>query len=174
MAMVAAQVSSVGGAIGVETRPKQGTDIHLYWPLHRLDTALPTPETGRAQGTLAGVAIVVVDDDPNVGEVIAQFLEGQGAEVTHCLDPRDALDVIIEAPDALGALITDYDMPHMNGGELTEKARAAAPGLPIFVVTALARRLNDPRVTDGQVKDILAKPVDLERLSARVAQAKGS
>ncbi|NRB02269.1 MAG: PAS domain S-box protein [Rhodobacteraceae bacterium] len=173
LAMVAMQLETIGGGVDLDSTLGQGTSIHLYWPIARQTAKEALPEAAQAQD-LAGMTIIVVDDEPDVGLVLANYLEALGAEVAVCEDPRDALEAIEDSPEAWSALITDYDMPHMNGGELTEKARAAAPGLPIFVVTALARRLNDPRVTDGQVKDILAKPVDLERLSARVAQAKGS
>ena len=112
----------------------------------------------------------MVDDDPNVGHVISKYLEAVGAEVATCEDPRDALDAIADDPESWSALITDYDMPHMNGGELSARARQIAPDLPVIVVTALARRLTDPRLTEGQVAAILSKPVDLDQLCSTLEQ----
>ena len=61
-------------------------------------------------------------------------------------------------------------MPAMNGGELAALVRDAAPGLPTIVVTALARRLTDPRLVNGQVTGILSKPVDLDQLCGTLAK----
>ena len=113
----------------------------------------------------------MVDDDPNVAAVIATYLEAQGVEIAICEDPRDAIEAVAEDPDSWSALITDYDMPIMNGGALTEEIKAKAPDLPVFVVTALAKRLSDPRLTQGQTAGIFAKPVDLEALSRALAVA---
>ena len=87
-----------------------------------------------------------------------------------CEDPRDAMDAVAEDPDAWSALITDYDMPIMNGGALTETVKQTAPHLPVLVITALAKRLSDPRLAEGNAAAILAKPIDLDALSRVLAR----
>ncbi|MEM8553763.1 MAG: PAS domain S-box protein [Pseudomonadota bacterium] len=171
LAMVARQVQSVGGAIGLRSKVGDGTTFTLYWPLARLIQN----EADRAAGDatdLSGMTIIVVDDDRGVGEVVAQYLEANGAEVAVCADPRDALDAITDDPSAWSALVTDYDMPHMTGGELVEAVRDATPDLPILVVTALAKRLSDPRLEAAQISGILAKPLDLSQLCQALASAR--
>ena len=170
LAIVAMQVQSVGGAIDVTSTPGLGTTVSVYWPLASLrrDTAdMAHPELF----DLSGMTVIVVDDDPDVAHVISRYLEANGAEVATCEDPRDALTAISEDPESWSALITDYDMPAMNGGELAARARDVAPDLPIIVVTALARRLTDPRLVNGQVTGILSKPVDLDQLCGTLAKA---
>ena len=119
---------------------------------------------------LSDMTVIVVDDDPDVAHVISRYLEANGAEVATCEDPRDALTAIREDPESWSALVTDYDMPAMNGGELAALVRDAAPGLPTIVVTALARRLTDPRLVNGQVTGILSKPVDRDQLCGTLAK----
>ncbi|MEM1288191.1 MAG: ATP-binding protein, partial [Pseudomonadota bacterium] len=145
LATAALQVQSVGGGIEVETSVGEGTRVTLYWPMAKLDMA--APELGKADGNdLTGMTILVVDDDPSVSAVVTSFLEALGAEIACCEDPRDAAAAIAEDPDGWAALITDYDMPHLNGGALVANIRSHAPDLPVFVVTALAKRLSDPRL----------------------------
>ena len=169
LATVAMQVQSAGGAIGLTSAPGRGTTFFIYWPVAPIgNDRKESVKVGSHD--LTNMTVIVVDDDPQVGEVIAGYLEANGAEVAVCQDPRDAADAIADAPDGWGALITDYDMPGMNGGELTAQVRKVAPDLPIFVVTALARRLTDPRLANGQVTDILPKPVDLDHLCAMLAK----
>ncbi len=170
MAMVAAQAKSVGGAIGITSQVSIGTTIHLYWPLAQSNLAQPS-QSDQTQADLTGLNLIVVDDDIRVGEVITKFLEGHGAEVALCEDPVDALEAIEENPEFWSALITDYDMPAMTGGELAHRIHGFAPSLPIFVVTALARRLNDPRLAQSNIAAILPKPVDLVALGQGLSEA---
>ncbi|AHM03618.1 hypothetical protein roselon_01227 [Roseibacterium elongatum DSM 19469] len=168
LATAAMQIRSVGGALGVQTAPGAGTRLTVYWPIAELRPRTEAA-TLAADDDLTGLTILVVDDDPNVGAVLASFLEARGAEVAGCEDPRDALAVIEEDPAAWSALITDYDMPAMSGGALAAAAIAAAPDLPVFVVTALSKRLSDPRLMDGKAAGIFAKPIDLEALAQALA-----
>ncbi|MCY6379629.1 PAS domain-containing protein [Hoeflea prorocentri] len=170
LAIVAMQVQSVGGAIDVASAPGRGTTVSVYWPLASLrrDAA----DTAHQElFDLSDMTVIVVDDDPDVAHVISRYLEANGAEVATCQDPRDALTAITEDPESWSALITDYDMPAMNGGELAARVRDVAPDLPIIVVTALARRLTDPRLVNGQVTGILSKPVELDQLCGTLAEA---
>ncbi|MGR3493329.1 MAG: PAS domain S-box protein, partial [Shimia sp.] len=168
LATAALQVRSLGGGIEIETAPGEGTRITLFWPLAEVES--PHTEPGRAaSGDLRGMTLLIVDDDPNVSAVVASYLEARGAEVAACEDPRDAVDAIVEDPSGWSALITDYDMPHMNGGALVAAVRPHAPGLPIFVVTALAKRLSDPRITGGRVTGVFPKPIDLVQLAQALA-----
>ncbi|MEM6388462.1 MAG: response regulator, partial [Pseudomonadota bacterium] len=168
LATAALQVQSVGGGIEVETSVGEGTRVTLYWPMAKLDMA--APELGKADGNdLTGMTILVVDDDPSVSAVVTSFLEALGAEIACCEDPRDAAAAIAEDPDGWAALITDYDMPHLNGGALVANIRSHAPDLPVFVVTALAKRLSDPRLGPDQVAGIFPKPIDLVQLSQALA-----
>lgn len=163
LAMVSMQLQNLGGALRLRSTPGEGTAITLFWPMPQQSTVEPVG-MAPAQHDLSGLTLIVVDDEPDVADVLAAYLEAAGAEVAICTDPRDAAEAVEDSPDAWSAVLTDYDMPHLNGGALVERIKTAAPQMPVFLITALARRLDDPRVTDGQVEEILAKPVDLEHL----------
>ncbi|MEM9270026.1 MAG: response regulator [Pseudomonadota bacterium] len=120
---------------------------------------------------MRGSTILVVDDEQEVARVIQTYLERLGAEVAVSHEAELAIEAVEDDPRAWAAVITDYDMPGMNGGDLTQRVRKAAPELPIFLVTALARRLTDPRVAGDRVQGVFAKPVDLARLASSVASA---
>ncbi|MEO1795552.1 MAG: ATP-binding protein, partial [Pseudomonadota bacterium] len=173
LATAALQVRAIRGGIDVESSVGEGTRITIYWPVAKV--AVVAPEIGQSEGgDLSGLTVLVVDDDPNVSAVVGSFLEALGAEVACCEDPRDAAAAIEEDPAGWSALITDYDMPHLNGGALVAKIRPHAPDLPVFVVTALAKRLSDPRLAPDQVTGVFAKPIDLMRLSQALAALPGA
>jgi CheY-like chemotaxis protein len=68
-------------------------------------------------------------------------------------------------------LITDYDMPGMSGGDLVGHARNLSRELPVFVVTALARRITDPRLSSDMITGLFAKPTDLRLLATAIRRA---
>ena len=168
LATAAMQVQAIGGGIGLETAPNAGTSFHIFWPVYKT-TLSEASFDASGSSDLGGQTIILVDDDPNVSEVISSFLSACGAEVAVCEDPRDAIEAITEDPESWSALITDYDMPIMNGGELVAKVKRISPKLPIFVVTALAKRLSDPRITEGQVNAVFSKPLQLNALTQALA-----
>ncbi len=169
LATAALQVQSVGGGLSIASEVGKGTSVSVYWPIAAPGAGNDQPGE-KTTATLNGLTVIVVDDDPSVAAVIANYLEAQGVEVAVCEDPRDAMDAVAEDPDAWSALITDYDMPIMNGGALTETVKQTAPHLPVLVITALAKRLSDPRLAEGNAAAILAKPIDLDALSRVLAR----
>ena len=168
LATAALQLRALGGGIDVTTAPGRGSVFTLYWPLAK-DSAI-RPEASDTRD-LSGATILIVDDNPRVGEVVSSYLEALGAEVACCEDPRDAASAIADDPEGWSALVTDYNMPHLNGGGLVALALDAAPNLPVIVMTALVKRLSDPRLNRPQVQAILPKPVDLKQLARALATA---
>ena len=163
LAMVSAIVQRLDGVICVDSMPGKGTRFEIF---------LPTLSENAHDGLdpevapdLSGQTILVLDDQPEVASVTASYLEKCGAEVSVLEDPELAVEVIREDPADWTALITDYDMPGMNGGDVVEQVRASSPAFTIFVVTALARRLSDPRITDKSVRGVFAKPTNLGQLA---------
>jgi len=165
LAMVSLQTQGVGGAVGIASTEGKGTVVSVYWPVASMERGdAQSAQTGAQD--LSGQTIIVVDDDAEVATVVAKYLEAQGAEVAVSIDPRDAVEAVEDDPDAWAAVITDYDMPHMTGGDLAERVKQAGPEIPVILVTALARRLSDPRINDGTVDAVLPKPTDLNHLSS--------
>jgi PAS domain S-box-containing protein len=173
LAVVAGIVGNNGGAVALSSQPGRGTTFELYWPLRAEPGALPiqTPLPADSDDALAGKAVLVVDDNAVVVETLASMLERAGAEPGPCLDPATVIEAVEEDPAAWDLVITDYDMPQMNGAELARRLREIRPDLPILLVTALPhlleRRNGEAALFDG----LLAKPASLTDLvkAARTA-----
>lgn len=163
LAIVAMQVGAIGGGLDIDSAPGEGTTVTLYWPC-QTDAAAETTPAGTACHDLSGMTVLIIDDEPEVAEVLQSYLEAFGAAVAVCDTPQDGVEAVEEGPGDLSAVITDYDMPGMTGGDVAERLASAAPHVPVFLVTALARRLSDPRVGPGRVRGVFAKPVDLDKL----------
>ena len=78
--------------------------------------------------------VLVVDDDPLVLDVTASMLEDLGCEVVTAHGGSDALSKL-SADDRIEILITDINMPGMDGYELAEKASDMREGLKVIVLS---------------------------------------
>ncbi|MEM6499628.1 MAG: ATP-binding protein, partial [Pseudomonadota bacterium] len=168
LAMVGAIVKRLDGAVFVKSEPGKGTVVQVALP--HLETSAQNDDGGVLKADLSGKAIIVLDDQLDVAQVTAAFLTSCGAEVSVLDDPALAVEAILEDPDDWNALVSDYDMPGLSGGDVVEKIGAAAPSFPIFIVTALARRLSDPRISSNTVHGVFAKPVNLGQLALEISK----
>jgi CheY-like chemotaxis protein len=78
--------------------------------------------------------VLVVDDEPLVLDVTAFMLEELGCEVVTAADAKDALRHL-SLNERIEILITDINMPGMNGFELAERARRMRAGLKVIVLS---------------------------------------
>lgn len=120
----------------------------------------------RRQAATKSHFVVVVDDDPNalmfVEEVVREALPG--AEVVILRDPRVAFPIIESRPPAL--VITDLDMPHLNGIELTATIRghARTRDVPIIVFSGVGGAAEWQLLNQIGATRFLVKPIDPETL----------
>ena len=110
--------------------------------------------------------ILVVDDEPLVGEMLVLALEGEGYAVLRVADGHAALAAIEGArPDLV---ITDYMMPRMNGVELADAIRLARPDdAPPIILTSGAQAHIARRVT-GLFAAVFDKPFRVAAVLDRV------
>ncbi|MEM7471172.1 MAG: PAS domain S-box protein [Pseudomonadota bacterium] len=172
LAMVGAIVKRLGGAIFVESTLGEGTTVEVALPL--FETSSSEQEHGFARPDLSGKAIIVLDDQLDVAKVTAAFLTSCGAEVSVLDDPELAVETVLEDPGDWDALISDYDMPGMSGGDVVETINKQVDDFPIFIVTALARRLSDTRINKTSVQGVFAKPVNLGHLATAISKNESS
>ena len=83
--------------------------------------------------------VLVVDDDPNVLEVVAAMLDDLGCDVVTAESGRAALD-LLEQNQQIAILITDINMPGMDGHELAERAKRIRPELQVLQLSGRERR----------------------------------
>jgi CheY-like chemotaxis protein len=130
-----------GGAVTVDTKAGEGTEITLFLP--RAESVGPAegPGNGREQDApakLKQLRILVVDDDPAVSRLTVDMLEGAGHSATATTDARAALD-LLEAGHRFDVLLSDIIMPGgMNGIDLARRVRARWPDLPVLLATGYA------------------------------------
>jgi two-component system, response regulator, stage 0 sporulation protein F len=116
-------------------------------------------------------AILLVDDEPDIRFILSRVVEhiADGYEVIAVDTGAAALAVLNARPILL--LITDYNMPGMNGLELLEAAKAASPTTLVAVITAFVTPELEKRALAAGADYYLPKPLAFDRLEAVVRQA---
>jgi two-component system response regulator HydG len=112
--------------------------------------------------------ILLVDDDPALGGYLSRVLNAGGFEVTHELDSEGALGRVHTRQWDL--LITDIELPGMNGLELLQRVRELVPGLPVAVLTGHPTVDYAVTALRGAAAEFLMKPVSRPELLAKAAE----
>ncbi len=115
--------------------------------------------------------ILIVDDEAQYRALYARVLTEAGFVTATASCAQEALDQIRTCPPAL--VVSDIRMPGADGIELLRLVRAETPSLPFLLVTAYADVRNAVQALKLGAVDYLAKPVDLDELTAAVRDAAG-
>jgi len=100
--------------------------------------------------------ILIVDDEPQVAEVLAKSLNRQGHRTTVVHSGAEALDrVRTDAPDAM---FLDVSMPGMNGLDVMQEVKRLKPALAVVVITGHATADEIERVKELGAVDVIQKP----------------
>jgi len=112
--------------------------------------------------------VLLVDDDPVYGEFLRRVLSSGGFEVAHEPDAEGALARVHTGQWDL--LITDIELPGMNGLELLDRVRELAPRLPVAVLTGHASVDYAASALRAAAAEFLQKPVSRATLVAKAAE----
>ena len=163
-------VESMGGAIGVESTPGEGSQFFFTAQFRAQATSgLVAPPPALAAVSLAGARVLVVDDN-EVNRVIAQeLLEAAGAFIETVRGGRQAVDRLA-AGVTFDAVLMDIQMPEMDGYQATEAIRTqlGLGDLPIIAMTAHALEEERRQCLEAGMNDHISKPVDPDQLVERL------
>ena len=110
--------------------------------------------------------ILVVDDEPNIVEVVTMALRFQGFTVEGAASGREALAAVASFKPHL--VVLDVMLPDMEGFEVAERLGAQRAGVPIIFLTARDATSDKVRGLSGGGDDYMTKPFSLEELVARI------
>jgi CheY-like chemotaxis protein len=120
-------------------------------------------------------SILVVDDEPDVAELFRQRFRRetrQGTYVLHCAaSGMEALDCLAgEIQPTLIAVLSDINMPGMDGLQPLAEIKQRRPDLPVMMVTAYGDDEHRRRAADQGAAEFITKPVDFEYLKTQLLQ----
>jgi DNA-binding NtrC family response regulator len=113
--------------------------------------------------------ILVVDDDPEVLALAVDILELSRYTVLSTADPRHALRLVRTHAEPIHLLLTDVEMPFMNGLQLATEVQALHPEVKIILMSAYrTQEIDDYRMRLGLRGLFLDKPFSVAALTAAV------
>jgi CheY-like chemotaxis protein len=117
---------------------------------------------------MEGLCVLLVEDDDDNRELMAEVLASSGYEVVSTATGQEGLRTLSER--SVDVVVTDVGMPGMGGLEMARAAKAIAPRVPVVVVTGWADR-EDLASARGRrdVDAVLLKPVDPDALAKAVS-----
>jgi CheY-like chemotaxis protein len=119
--------------------------------------------------TATALRCLVVDDEPTVGGVIGDILETNGHSAVVLTNPAEAIERVRR--ESCDLVFTDLAMPEVSGWQVARAVKAAAPMVPVVLVTGFGVELSaDERRAHG-VDLILSKPLDIDAVLEAVASA---
>jgi CheY-like chemotaxis protein len=121
------------------------------------------------------VSILVVDDEPDVADLFRQRFRRetrQGTYVMHfAASGAEALDRLAsEIEPTLVAVLSDINMPGMDGLELLAEIKQQFPDLPVMMVTPYGDNERRKRAAEHGAAEFITKPVDFDQLKAQLRQ----
>ncbi len=157
-----------GGGVAIESAPGKGATVRLYLPR---TSALPAAEAAAAAILPAGptLQVLLVEDDVQVGDMVAAILEELGHDVTRADGVEPALELLGGA-QSFDLLLTDLIMPGvLTGVDLAHEAVKLRPGLPIILSSGYTGEALAS--ADGAPWPLLRKPYSTEALAKALATA---
>ncbi len=166
-------VQAHGGHIDIESDLGHGSTFHIYLPVSAPpDTSSPDP-TARAgnRRSLKGLKVLCVDDDPVMLTTMQALLEREGCVVDAQFDPLMALERLRTKRGDIGVLVTDFNMPVMDGMGLVQEAKRLNPELPVVMASGfLSDKLCEQAALLG-VNVLVQKERTVEDLVVSVREA---
>ncbi len=158
-------MEAVKGRIRITSRAGVGTSFILSFPL----TEQSDPED-RGQERQGFRRLVVVDDDPKVLKALDAMLRGVSVKAECCSHPAAALALLQKRRNDYDMVLTDYQMPSVNGLELAAMVRRLNPQIRLVLMSGLDDSQFDWYLKNGMIDDFIPKTELYGRLREMVGR----
>jgi signal transduction histidine kinase/CheY-like chemotaxis protein len=166
LSVVHGLVHALGGHIRVESKPGKGTALSILLPLAASEAAADVytamPET--SAGTLAGIRIMVVDDEAAMTAILHEFLSLHGAKITAYNSPLLAWNAFEQQPQGVDLVISDETMPGLSGMHLAQRMLKLRPELPVILCTGYSAHATPELAEQAGLAGFFLKPLQMSEL----------
>ncbi len=180
MSIVKKLVDQMKGTVEVDSQLGRGSVVRITLPL-RVDEArsgAPAGDNWDVQGDVAGMRVLLVEDNEINCEIVEYILREAGAEVVTANDGKAAVDAFAASgPGTFDCILMDLMMPVMSGYEAARVIRGMkrpdAEAVPIIALSANAFEEDVAMAKDAGMNEHLAKPVDIRKMFQVMSRLKG-
>lgn len=166
LAVVHGIINQHSGHICVDSKVGEGTTFHIYLP--SCEKIMEMTEDKSDVSYRGKEKILVIDDEPMVGELVKETLNLQGYEAVLFNDSSEALKHFLENPNEFDLILSDYMMPNMTGDKLAIEIRKVNKEVPIIIATGYSNNITKETAITLGITDFLMKPIVGEELCKAV------
>ena len=112
--------------------------------------------------------VLFVEDEPDLGNVVKQYLEVMDFDIEWCTNGKTALSTFKEKSHAFSMLVIDIQLPGMDGFELAERINRINDTIPFLFLTARNERKDRLYGLNLGADDYISKPFDIDELVLRI------
>ena len=177
MAITKRYIDLMGGSISVDSKKNEGSTFTVEFPLELTEESkVKKQDIPAAKMDLAGVKILMAEDNELNAEIAMVQLEEVGIQVTRASDGKEAVKIFAEnPPGTFDLILMDVMMPEMNGYEATEAIRSMHnrpddSNIPIIAMTANAFVEDVQASIDAGMNGHIAKPIDIDEVLKAIAR----
>jgi len=161
-------VSRHGGQIEVDSAPGRGTTVRVKFPVEAVARARPAAPARTSAAPGGPARCLVVEDDPQVREMIRDILSNVGHKVVVAVDGSDGVEKF-KADSSFELVITDLAMPKLNGLQLARVCKTLRPSVPVVMLTGWGVLLTEDELAEHGVDEVLSKPVRMDQVLGTIA-----
>ena len=115
--------------------------------------------------------VLIADDEESVRVLVARAIAMDGHEIVTAEDGAEALDILTREDGAFDLLLTDIQMPVMDGIALALTAARDFPNLTVLLMTGFAEQRERASNLNAIVHDVITKPFSVADIRTAVAEA---
>ncbi len=167
MAVVHGIMRSHEGDIGIHSRPGEGTEVVLHFPLVERQEASPDsgiPPVPRG----AGERILLVDDESELVRLGTRMLTQLGYRVSGYASPQEALAAFRGRPEDVDLVVSDLTMPGITGADLAREVLSLRPELPVLLTSGYLGALTPEAMEEIGIRELLVKPFESRTLGEAI------
>lgn len=158
-----------GGVLVMDTVIGQGTDFHIILPQNKQDIIHDktdkVPKDKTINSFASNLTTVVIDDHGTMLDIADKMLQRLGHKTRCFLNPKDAQKFIKDNAGDIGVIVTDYNMPGLNGIDLVRDLEKTGIDIPVVIMTGFMKKiLNSDELMPNLVCSVIQKPIKMDGL----------
>jgi two-component system cell cycle sensor histidine kinase/response regulator CckA len=166
LAVVYGVVKTHKGFIEVDSQPGRGTVFSLYFPASEVHAPLPEeqPDLDMEAIPRGSETILVVEDEESLRELLTSMLHEYGYQLLIARDGLEALERYRRHRDDVHLVITDMDLPKLNGAAVSRSILSDNPGAKIILISGFVEPALKASILADGIREFVAKPYTMPQM----------
>jgi len=161
MSIVKESIESRGGSVHVESEPQNGTTFTLLLPVGNVEPSTVESEARPAdEAPVVSPLVLIVDDSPSIRRQTQKIITAAGLRTITANSGAEALELLLNGTVEPDLILSDVEMPHVNGWEMLEyiKTDDNFGHIPVVLVTSLDSEEHQMRAAELGASGYVIKP----------------